>query len=132
MPAINFQARWADAVQIGATLANGWATPPNPCHPKRTTIRRPGRARAGQMLYLYTGQRTAACRKLGEVLCLGVTPVSIDADWAGLKLNGLMLSANQCETLARLDTAGLWGYEQLMAFFREAYGIQREFELISW
>ena len=73
MPAINFQARWADDVAKGR---------------KRTTIRPERRypIEPGHTLHLYTGQRTKQCRALGKWLCLGVTSVTITpigAIWLG-------------------------------------------------
>lgn len=131
MPAINFQAQWSAAVYIGAQHANG-----RPCTadlvPKRTTIRKPGRAKPGQTLYLYTGQRTAACRKLGEVLCLAVTPVRFLGDLDIISLGNQILTREQFEAFARLDTAGLWGWDDFARFFAETYDDQRDFELISW
>ena len=132
MPALNFQKQWADAVEVGALLANGWCTPPNPCKPKRTTIRKPGRAKPGQVLYLYTGQRTASCRKLGEVLCLAVTPVRFSAEFDVIWLGNQLLLRDQFEAFARLDTAGLWGWEDFARFFAETYNDNRHFELIGW
>lgn len=113
-------------------LANGWHTPPNPCKPKRTTIRKPGRAKPGQTLYLYTGQRTTACRKLGEVLCLAVTPVRFSPEFDVLWLGNQLLLRDQFEAFARLDTAGLWGWADFARFFAETYDGDRHFELISW
>ena len=59
MAALNFQKRFAEAVETGE---------------KRQTIRR-RRAdghdpKAGDPLYLYTGMRTKACRKLATVRCI--------------------------------------------------------------
>lgn len=80
MPLINFQAQWADAVEIGARHATGVYMSIGTVLPKRTTIRRPGRAKVGDTLYLYEGLRTKASRKLGEVMCLATTPVSVIAN----------------------------------------------------
>ena len=66
MPALNFQARFAAAVERGD---------------KRQTIRKrrkDGRdPKSGDTLYLYTGMRTKACRKLGEVKCRTVQWIHI-------------------------------------------------------
>lgn len=59
-----------EAEQIAATFA----------HPKRQTIRayrKAGNPKPGDTLYLYTGARTKACRKLGEAVCLEAIPMHI-------------------------------------------------------
>lgn len=143
MPALNFQSQWADAVEAGALLANGADVvlmhklfTPAEVRPKRTTIRRPGRARPGDTLYLYTGQRTKACRKLGEVLCLAVTPVKIrrlvDTHEPVLFIGSAGLMDARLDRLARLDTAGLWDAAAFIAFFERAYGLPFDGELIAW
>lgn len=64
MPALNFQAQFARLVECGL---------------KRQTIRSTRRRRivVGDRLYLYTGQRTRSCRKLGEADCVDTVPVII-------------------------------------------------------
>lgn len=131
MPALNFQERWADAVEIGAHHANNVFMSIGTLTPKRTTIRRPGRAKPGQTLYLFTGQRTPACRRLGEVTCLAITPVLIN-DVGAIVLAGYGLSVEKCEVFARLDTAGQLGAAEFVEFFRLAYGLPFEGELIAW
>ena len=60
MVAINFQPQFADDVESGK---------------KRQTIRRKARCKAGDKLQLYTGQRTKACRKLLDALCVDVSDI---------------------------------------------------------
>lgn len=136
MPALNFKADWAKAVEFGAILANGNMSVLRPYLPKRTTIRKPGRAKPGDTLYLYTGQRTKTCRKLGEALCLAVTPVRIakerihDAPY--MYLDGQIISGVTLDRFACLDTAGFWRTDQFMAFFADIYGLPFDGELICW
>lgn len=137
MPALNFQAQWADAVELGARFANCEIAPVAMLDliPKRTTIRRPGRVKPGDTLHLFTGQRTKECRKLGQALCLAVTPITIgEPDEYGpvIFLAGRGPSPAECEALARLDTAGLWGAAELITFFRDTYGLPFKGELICW
>lgn len=116
MPAINFQSRFAADVESGR---------------KYTTIRKRGRAAPGQTLYLFTGQRTKRCRRIGEALCLGVTSFFINTSgtcWLG----GFILLADELESLARLDTAGQMGASEFVEFFRAAYGLPFDGELIIW
>jgi hypothetical protein len=131
MPALNFQARWADAVEIGARHANGVYMSIGTTIPKRTTIRKWGRAWEGQTLYLYTGQRTPQCRKLGEVLCLFVTPFTISKEGVP-RLGGYPLNMDEIERLARLDTAGQLGGPEFIEFFRDAYGLPFDGGLYGW
>lgn len=131
MPALNFQARWADAVEIGAQHANGVYMSIGTTIPKRTTIRKWGRVWVGQTLYLYTGQRTAQCRKLGEVLCLFVTPFIISENGVP-RLQERVLNVDEIERLARLDTAGQLSGAEFIEFFRSAYGLPFDGGLIGW
>lgn len=146
MPLINFQNRWADAVELGALMAS--TTPPTQLlsratqllsrdgvydgvYSKRTTIRKPGRARPGDTLYLYTGLRSKAAWRLGVVLCLGVTPIIVDAE-CRFSLAGSLLRPAEADALARLDTAGQMDAAELAAFFAKCYGLPFVGELILW
>ncbi len=115
-------------MEIGARHANGvYMT----IIPKRTTIRTWGRCWPGQTLHLYTGQRTAACRKLGEVLCLFATPFTISENGVP-RLGGYPLNMDEIERLARLDTAGQLSGPEFIAFFREHYGLPFDGGLYGW
>lgn len=64
MPAYNFKSQFAPLVESGQ---------------KRQTIRQTARkgATRGATAYLYTGQRTANCRKIGEGTITEVLPIEI-------------------------------------------------------
>lgn len=67
MVAYNFSERFAGPVERGE---------------KRQTIRKPrvnGHAKVGDSLQLYTGMRTASCRKLRDAVCHDVCSVLIAA-----------------------------------------------------
>lgn len=117
MPALNFKADWADDVERGV---------------KRTTIRKAGRVKEGDTLYLYTGQRTNSCRKLGESMCLAVTRFYITGNGDRVILGQSDLDDAQLERLARYDTAGQLGAEDFVNFFFATYGLPFDGELISW
>lgn len=69
MPAYNFQKQFAPAVERGD---------------KNQTIRSSIRgARPGATAYLYTGQRTTKCRKLGTGTVTGVYPIEIGRTGCG-------------------------------------------------
>jgi hypothetical protein len=77
MPAYNFKRAFADAVRAG--VGQAFAARHPEVRPKRQTIRkrRKRRTRAGETLYLYVGQRTKRCEKLGEATCRAVVPIVI-------------------------------------------------------
>jgi hypothetical protein len=116
MPAYNFKARFAAAVQAGR---------------KRQTIR-PRRKRpiqAGDQLYLYTGMRTKACRKLLEAPCQSVVRVELDRD--EVRLGGYPLPAAAWEAFAQAD--GFASFEEMIAWFDQQYGLPAiDLELIRW
>lgn len=69
MPAYNFSSRFVPSVESGL---------------KTQTIRRWDRgARRGATAYLYTGQRTKACRKLGKGIVIDVLPIEIGRHASG-------------------------------------------------
>lgn len=116
MPALNFQLRWAPDVESGK---------------KHTTIRKARRVQVRDNLYLYTGQRTKQCRKLGEALCLGVTDFRINNS-GFCYLDGKLLLEPDINYLAWLDTAGQLNATEFVDFFRQAYGLPFYGELIIW
>lgn len=149
MPQFDFKPHWSDAVAYGAWLAHAPAMLANPklaatCQqqlatytsanllPKRTTIRKAGRARVGQELHLYTGLRTKACKKLGTVLCISKTPLLLVRDQPLFILYGHHLNTVESEMLARLDTAGAWGHEQCYEFLVKTYGYEEGLALYGW
>jgi len=69
MVAFNFKECFADEVECGI---------------KRGSIRSNKKCNVGDAIQLYTGQRTKACRKLGEAICIGVVPIRItdDCPWS--------------------------------------------------
>jgi len=117
MPAINFSAEFADRVQSGE---------------KQQTIRRLRKRpiKAGDTLILYTGQRTKACRKLGEAACDRVFPVVIgrkSMGWRGYSLNPYSMTAN---FLAQND--GFESYAAMADWFDNRYGLPFEGVVIQW
>lgn len=87
---------------------------------KRQTIRRAPRAKPGDRLQLYTGQRTKACRKLVDP-----DPVCIMVDYVGIKPDYLTFgnAANHpgsADEFARRD--GFKDYKDMVAWFEKKYG----------
>ena len=139
MPAYNFKAQFAPLVASGA---------------KRQTVRKP-RVRAtrpGELLHLYTGMRTASCRRLIEpVECLAVTPIMIAYHWPRgmpgtlaarlaeigdygvMLLGGAWLVSEAREAFARAD--GFASQAEFFRFFIEQYRVDERHltaEVLYW
>ena len=115
MPALNFSPQFADAVESGE---------------KTQTIRRHRKKPivAGDTLYLYTGQRTKNCRKLGEVVCRSVQDIAIGE--VVISVDGLPLDYDRRSLLIERD-----GFDLDMSFrawFRDHYGLPFHGQLIVW
>lgn len=118
MVAYNFKAQWADDVESGK---------------KRQTIRPKRRAKVGDELQLYTGQRTKKCRKLRDAVCTAVQEITIkDRGYYTLavRLNGELLPTKLARELAVAD-----GFKDLVDFadfFAEQYGLPFHGYLTKW
>lgn len=102
MVALNFQSRFAKDVEAGR---------------KRQTIRQTARVKAGQAIQLYTGQRTKACRKLGDATC-------IDCMYVGLTERAITLGdaskfPRDMDDFARAD--GFADYAAMWKWFFNQY-----------
>ena len=64
MPALNFKPEFIDKI---LTEEKSQTIRPTRKHP----------IKVGDRLYLYTGQRTKQCRKIGEAVCSKVSPIAI-------------------------------------------------------
>ncbi len=117
MPALNFQAQFAPLVESGE---------------KRQTIRayrKDGRdPKAGDTLYLYTGMRTKACRKLGEAKCVSVQHIAFDE--SELLIDNFGHWAHEADALARSD--GFKAWPDMLAWFEKTHGLPFEGLLIRW
>lgn len=103
MVAFNFSPEFADAVTSGA---------------KCQTVRKAPRAKKGDMLQLFTGQRTKNCRKLREAECLYVDYVHIAPD--GLRLGDETKHPGDADAFARRD--GFKDFDAMLAWFKNKYG----------
>jgi hypothetical protein len=101
--AFNFSPEFADAVASGA---------------KCQTVRKTQRAKKGDTLQLFTGQRTKACRKLREAECLYVDYVHIAPE--GLTFGDTDKHAGNADAFAKRD--GFKDYADLVAWFTKKYG----------
>ncbi len=126
MPLLNFKKQFAPLVELGLI------DPEHPCG-KRQTIRarrKDGKDPApGQTLYLYTGLRTKAARRLGTAPCARVTPIEIlqhtfilDDTW--------WLSPREAGSIAHDD--GFKCLEDFFNFFKKNHGLPFSGLLIEW
>ena len=124
MPAYNFKAQFAPLVESGD---------------KRQTLRKPRKrlTRVGDVLKLYTGQRTKNCRLLREAICTRSRHVLIDRHittqaWPTpyITIGGRVLTYYDALDLAQKD--GFYQLEDMMKFFDDTYGLPVELELIEW
>ena len=116
MPMLNFQKQFAADVESGK---------------KTQTIRsrRKHPIKKGDTLYLYTGARTKACRKLREVRCKDVLDIFIFKDFfaAGQSLyhrNGVL------NEFAQLD--GFKDWTEMCDWFDKTHGLPFNGDLIKW
>jgi hypothetical protein len=102
MVAINFSPQFADAVAAGT---------------KVQTIRQSARAKAGQALQLYTGQRTKDCRKLADATCIDCTYVGLTE--RGVTLGDVSRFPRDRDEFAKAD--GFEDYAAMWRWFSERY-----------
>jgi len=101
--AFNFSPEFANAVVSGE---------------KCQTVRKTARAKKGDMLQLYTGQRTKKCMILREAECLYVDYVHIAPD--GLTVGDTEKHAGNSDAFAKRD--GFKDYPAMVAWFKAKYG----------
>ena len=121
MAAYNFQKQFVPLIESGA---------------KCSTIRQRRKngylPREGDVLRLYNGMRTKACRLICEVAVTGVTPIVINArlGCADVILNGCRLADHEVERMAKGD--GFKGIHDFAHFFEDKYGPELQAYLIEW
>lgn len=114
MVAYNFQKQFADAVEHGL---------------KCKTIRAEGKrrhAKPGDIVTLYTGMRTKACRKLGEGVCETSTYCAIRED--GITFGNY--PKVDIDDFARSD--GFRDFDDMKEWFRKMHGLPFIGRLIEW
>lgn len=116
MPALNFQAKFAEAVKSGT---------------KRQTIRsyRKYPFKTGDRLFLYTGMRTSSCVKLGETVAQSVTEIRI---FKNVVRHGphRFCSGSCLNRFAKSDGFNNW--QEMKAWFSETHGLPFVGQLITW
>lgn len=116
MVAISFHPEFAGAVEAGV---------------KRQTIRDKTQARAGSPLQLYVGQRTKACRKLMDAVCISVQPITLMERIAQPHGN-VTLMGMYVEEFALKD--GFASYAAMWSFFKDRADANGEYHgvIITW
>ena len=117
MPAINFQKRFAELILTGQ---------------KRQTIRlvRKYPIRQGDMLYLYTGQRTKHCESLGLVQCTSILKITLTKEFK-IIVDIIPLSSIQEES-DFITAEGFKSWQDMYRFFNKRYVLPFEGVLIKW
>jgi len=118
MPALNFKKQFAPDVESGKkhqTIRAG-----------RKDCRNP---QPGQTLYLYTGMRTKACRKLGEATCKSVDQVVIEESGV-VAIGPNILTIDERFRLAKAD--GFHYIDDFRNFFLKTHGLPFYGFLIKW
>ena len=113
MPALNFQKQFADKVESGE---------------KRQTIRRRS-FQPGDKLYLYTGQRTKQCRKLGEAIVKETYSIVIPNE-DEIYFDDCILTGQEKDQLARDD--GFRGCDDMVDWFKNTHGLPFKGYMIRW
>jgi len=134
VPALNFQARFARMVEVGL-LQDAGKLIGGPA--KRQTIRayrKDGRdPKPGDTLYLFTGMRTKACRKLGAVVCAQRYEIVIwNEPGAGVivALDGALLPGIAADSMAHAD--GFEDAAEMGDWFEQTHGLPFMGLLIRW
>ncbi len=112
MPALNFKKQFRPHIKSGRKN-----------HTIRAKRKRP--IKPGDKLYLYTGMRTKACRKIMEAVCVKVEEIQICRNRAPLGtsaleccrifIEGVALSNDESEALAYAD--GFYSFTDMMNFW---------------
>jgi hypothetical protein len=112
--ALNVSSQFAGMVEIGR---------------KKQTIREKARAKPGDLLQLYVGQRTKACRRLGWAVCKDVIPVTLTP--VGIAFDADKIRTWQADEIARLD--GFADYYDMWKWFSDRYKVERfTGHIIQW
>ena len=114
MVAINFQQQFTPAIRAGR---------------KTQTIRKTARCETGDLLQLYSGQRTKNCEKIGTAWCAICEPITIAEGY--IAAGGYYrLQYGAAEHIAKID--GFDSFAAMRDWFRERYGLPFQGYRIMW
>ena len=97
---------------------------------KQSTIRSTKRCEVGDTMQLYIGMRTKKCKKLMDVVCIGVAPIIVSAhsQWKLGETEG-----NVKPSVAPLhEQEGFMNVQAMVEFFREEYGLPYRGWIHAW
>lgn len=109
MVAFNFKEDFAPKIEAGEKIS---------------TIRKTARCKPGDLMQLYTGQRTKKCRKIGEKKCIAVVEICINRDtlWSFPKRRSedkpLPIPNRRLH-----EMEGFLNMEEMLKFFEDHYGL---------
>jgi len=117
MPILNFQERFANAVENGS---------------KKQTIRKKRKIpiKNGDILYLYTGLRTKEARKLRKVKCNVVFDITINHKMIYLSSGIAINTLESLDFFALADGFEDWG--AMYDWFQKTHGLPFKGQLIIW
>lgn len=121
MAAYNFQKQFVPLIESG-----------DKCSTIRQRRKNGYLPREGDVLRLYTGMRTKACRLIREAAVTGVTPIVVYSrhGCADVILNGTQLSDSAVALMAQAD--GFKSIQAFADFFEGKYGHELRAYLITW
>ncbi|GHM98825.1 hypothetical protein WSM22_03150 [Cytophagales bacterium WSM2-2] len=93
MPALNFISKFKKAILNGDKPGTIRQQRKNPIKP-------------GDTLYLFTGMRSAKCKKFDTKLCLKVYPIEVDFKNRQIIIDGIKLGPVSRESFATIDICG--------------------------
>ena len=114
----NFRKQFADAVERGEKLQT--------IRCRRKDGRTP---KPGDRVTLFSGMRTAYCRRLGESVVVECFPVHLDLTDLSQRIivsNGIRLHIGEAESFARLDV--FKSALEMLRWFRETYAYAPAFD----
>ena len=117
MPALNYQPRFGYLVEKGF---------------KPHTVRSIGKRKikAGDVLYQFTGMRTAHCHRLCMNLCTNVRRILIGRGGILVFTDPLTFIEPPVDQFALAD--GFTGWEEMRDWFSDQYGLPFNGQLIQW
>ncbi len=116
MPAINFKAQFADMVESGR---------------KTQTIRKPRKrpVKVGDTVHLFTGQRTKACRKIGEGMVVETRRVVITAVFIWVD-SVVFTCESSLDEIAH--NGGFNSWDEMVEWFQKTHKLPFDGDFIRW
>lgn len=117
MVAFNFKPQYVDAIESNI---------------KCSTIRQKLRAKVGDSLQLYVGQRTKNCRKIKDTTCIGTAKIQINEQQLYILTEVKGICIPNPIDIPFFAQEGFKNAEDMRQFFREQYGLPFTGYLVTW